>query len=91
MYELLSGWPPFYTGQPLETYKRILARSFKCPGYFTPWAEDLVERLLTVRQRRRRRRQRSMQPCLPCSGQRNGTLPPAGGCEPFKAPTACLA
>ncbi|KAG2451162.1 hypothetical protein HYH02_003770 [Chlamydomonas schloesseri] len=48
VYEMLHGFPPFYTGQPQETYTRILARAFKFPSKFGPYAIDLIDKLLTV-------------------------------------------
>lgn len=48
VYELLHGFPPFYTGNPQETYTRILNRSFQFPSKFGPYAVDLIDKLLTV-------------------------------------------
>ncbi|KAG2492165.1 hypothetical protein HYH03_009416 [Edaphochlamys debaryana] len=46
IYEMLHGFPPFYTGNPQETYKKILARDLAFPAHMGPWARDLINKLL---------------------------------------------
>ncbi|GIL55155.1 hypothetical protein Vafri_10744 [Volvox africanus] len=48
VYEMLHGFPPFYTGNPQDTYRRILQRDLVFPPYIGPWARDLIHRLLQV-------------------------------------------
>ncbi|GIM03536.1 hypothetical protein Vretimale_8292 [Volvox reticuliferus] len=49
VYEMLHGFPPFYTGNPQDTYRRILVRDLVFPPHIGPWARDLIHRLLQVR------------------------------------------
>ncbi|PNH10104.1 Protein kinase DC2 [Tetrabaena socialis] len=46
LYEMLHGFPPFYTGNPHETYRRILQHDLAFPPHIGPWAKDLINRLL---------------------------------------------
>ncbi|GAA5913063.1 uncharacterized protein JCM6883_000505 [Sporobolomyces salmoneus] len=48
LFELLSGYPPFYADHPLEIYEKILAGKFKVPPHVDPVARDLIRRLLTA-------------------------------------------
>lgn len=44
-YELLVGKPPFESQSSAETYKKIVAVSFRFPEYVTDGARDLILRV----------------------------------------------
>ena len=48
VYEILSGYPPFYDADTGETYRKIVDGSFTVPAHFSASARDLVTRLLTA-------------------------------------------
>ncbi|KXZ54902.1 hypothetical protein GPECTOR_4g974 [Gonium pectorale] len=48
VYEMLHGFPPFYTGNPQETYRRVLQRDLSFPPHMGPWARDLINKLLQM-------------------------------------------
>lgn len=47
IYEMLSGYPPFYDESAYLIYTKVLAGKFDFPRHFDPYAKDLVKRLLT--------------------------------------------
>ncbi|MEW5318671.1 MAG: hypothetical protein WDW38_009876 [Sanguina aurantia] len=47
VHEMLSGFPPFYTGESLATYKKIMAMAYEFPPSFSSHAKDLISKLLT--------------------------------------------
>jgi len=53
IYEMLSGYPPFFDDTPFGIYEKILAGRIEFPKYFDAAAIDLISQLLT-RDRTRR-------------------------------------
>jgi len=53
LFEMLSGYSPFYSSSPLEIYKNILSGRIKFPSGMSPAAKDLLKGLLTRDPRRR--------------------------------------
>ncbi|KEI39205.1 uncharacterized protein L969DRAFT_87146 [Mixia osmundae IAM 14324] len=49
MFEMLAGWPPFFTEDtnPMRLYERIIAGKIRYPSHFLPDAKDLLRNLLT--------------------------------------------
>ncbi|SCV67196.1 BQ2448_5842 [Microbotryum intermedium] len=47
IFELLTGYPPFFADNPLETYERILQNKFSFPAHIDRNARDLIKHLLT--------------------------------------------
>lgn len=48
LFEMLSGYPPFYDDNPLGIYKRIIEGYYEIPQFIRPRARDLIKRLLTA-------------------------------------------
>ena len=48
IYEMISGYPPFYDENPFGIYQKILAGRIDFPRHFDPYAKDLVKKLLTA-------------------------------------------
>ncbi|KAJ2496968.1 cAMP-dependent protein kinase catalytic subunit [Coemansia sp. RSA 1972] len=48
IFEMLAGYPPFYDDNPFGIYEKILDGKLVFPGFFTPAAKDLIQRLLTA-------------------------------------------
>jgi serine/threonine protein kinase len=46
VYEMLSGYPPFYDENPFGIYQKILANKLEFPRHFEMHARDLVRKLL---------------------------------------------
>lgn len=47
IYEMLTGYTPFYDQTPMKTYENILAGHVRYPSYLHPDATDLLQRLIT--------------------------------------------
>lgn len=47
IFEMLSGYTPFYDSSPMKTYENILNGQIKYPDYFNKDALDLLQRLIT--------------------------------------------
>lgn len=47
VYEMLSGYPPFYDASHIGIYEKILAGKIKFAAFVEPAAADLIGRLLT--------------------------------------------
>mmetsp|Transcript_7801 Transcript_7801/g.8272 ORF Transcript_7801/g.8272 Transcript_7801/m.8272 type:complete len:775 (-) Transcript_7801:268-2592(-) len=48
IYEMVTGWPPFYADEPMKTYEKIVACAVSFPVYITRQLSDLVSKLLTT-------------------------------------------
>ncbi|KAL7918544.1 kinase-like domain-containing protein [Trichoderma austrokoningii] len=48
LYEMLTGMPPFYDADVNETYRRILSDPVQLPESFSPAAQDILAKLLTL-------------------------------------------
>jgi len=48
IYEMLSGYPPFYDENPFGIYQKILSGKVAFPRHFDAMAKDLVKKLLTA-------------------------------------------
>ncbi|BGO96678.1 cAMP-dependent protein kinase catalytic subunit [Rhodotorula toruloides] len=50
MFEMLAGYPPFFTedSNPMRLYEKIISGKIRYPAYFTPEAKDLLKSLLTT-------------------------------------------
>ena len=46
IYEMVTGWPPFYADEPMKTYEKIVACAVSYPVYITRHLSDLVSKLL---------------------------------------------
>ena len=46
VYEMLSGYPPFFDDNPFGIYEKILAGKIEWPRHIDPVAKDLVKKLL---------------------------------------------
>lgn len=46
IFEMLSGFPPFYDDDPMGTYQKILHGKIDFPSHFSRSARDLVKKLL---------------------------------------------
>ncbi|CAO3659177.1 unnamed protein product [Umbelopsis ramanniana] len=46
LYELLTGWPPFYSDNTKILYRKILTAKIRYPASMSPEAKDLIQRLL---------------------------------------------
>ncbi|EEB09134.1 AGC/PKA protein kinase Pka1 [Schizosaccharomyces japonicus yFS275] len=46
LFEMLAGYPPFYSNNPMKLYENILESTVKYPSHFSPLATDLISRLL---------------------------------------------
>ena len=46
IYEMLSGYPPFYDDDPMGTYQKILHGKIDFPPHFSRSARDLIKKLL---------------------------------------------
>jgi serine/threonine protein kinase len=46
IYEMLSGYPPFYDDNPFGIYEKILAGRVDWPRHLDPVAKDLIKKLL---------------------------------------------
>jgi serine/threonine protein kinase len=53
IYEMVTGWPPFYADEPMKTYEKIVACAVSFPVYITRQLSDLVSKLLTTQPGRR--------------------------------------
>lgn len=53
IYEMLSGYPPFFDENPFGIYEKILAGRIEWPKHMDPVAKDLIKKLL-VQDRTRR-------------------------------------
>lgn len=47
IFEMLSGYTPFYDASPIKTYQNILKGQIKYPEYFSHDALDLLQKLIT--------------------------------------------
>jgi serine/threonine protein kinase len=48
IFEMISGVPPFYDNDQLNTYKKILSGNIEWPSHFGIAVRDLIKRLLQV-------------------------------------------
>lgn len=48
VYEMLSGYPPFYDENPFGIYQKILGGKIEFPRHFDATAKDIVKKLLTA-------------------------------------------
>jgi len=46
IFEMLSGYPPFYDNEPVGIYKKIIAGIIEFPRFFDVKAKDLIRKLL---------------------------------------------
>jgi len=46
LYELLTGWPPFYSDNTKILYRKILTAKIRYPASMSSEAKDLIQRLL---------------------------------------------
>jgi serine/threonine protein kinase len=46
IYEMLSGYPPFYDDNPMQIYKQILACEISWPSIIGVYARDLISKLV---------------------------------------------
>ncbi|EGR29799.1 hypothetical protein IMG5_148270 [Ichthyophthirius multifiliis] len=46
IFEMLSGYPPFYDNEPIGIYKKIIAGIIEFPRFFDNKAKDLIRKLL---------------------------------------------
>jgi len=46
VFEMLSGYPPFYDNEPVGIYKKIIAGIIEFPRFFDVKAKDLIRKLL---------------------------------------------
>lgn len=46
IYEMLSGYPPFFDENPFGIYEKILAGKIEWPRHMDPVAKDLIKKLL---------------------------------------------
>ncbi|KAL4467544.1 hypothetical protein ABPG72_004612 [Tetrahymena utriculariae] len=46
VFEMLSGYPPFYDNEPIGIYKKIIAGIIEFPRFFDNKAKDLIRKLL---------------------------------------------
>jgi CRP-like cAMP-binding protein/tRNA A-37 threonylcarbamoyl transferase component Bud32 len=53
IYEMVTGWPPFYADEPMKTYEKIVACSISFPVYITRQMSDVVSKLLATQPGRR--------------------------------------
>ena len=53
IYEMVTGWPPFYADEPMKTYEKIVACAVNFPVYVTRQLTDLVSKLLAAQPGRR--------------------------------------
>ena len=53
IYEMVTGWPPFYADEPMKTYEKIVACSISFPVYITRQMSDIVSKLLATQPGRR--------------------------------------
>ena len=53
IYEMVTGWPPFYADEPMKTYEKIVACAVSFPVYITRQLSDLVSKLLSTQPGRR--------------------------------------
>jgi len=48
LFEMLSGFPPFFDDNPFGIYEKILSGKVDWPRHLDPAAKDLIKRLLTL-------------------------------------------
>lgn len=48
IFEMTTGYPPFYSPEPIQLYDRILSGQFKCPSTISGECKLLLKRLLEV-------------------------------------------
>lgn len=48
LFELLSGYNPFSSAEPMERYRRILKGRVNWPSYMSIFAREFIEKLLVV-------------------------------------------
>lgn len=46
IFEMLSGYPPFYDNEPIGIYKKIVAGIIEFPRFFDVKAKDVIRKLL---------------------------------------------
>ena len=46
IFEMLSGYPPFYDNEPMGIYKKIIASIIEFPKFFDVKAKDVIRKLL---------------------------------------------
>ena len=46
IFEMLSGYPPFYDNEPMGIYKKIIASIIEFPKFFDVKAKDIIRKLL---------------------------------------------
>lgn len=46
IFEMLSGYPPFYDNEPIGIYKKIVTGIIEFPAFFHVRAKDLIRKLL---------------------------------------------
>lgn len=53
MFEMLSGYPPFYSKDQMELYTKICAGKFNLPTFVSPEAASLLKQLLKTNKSKR--------------------------------------
>lgn len=48
IYEMIAGYPPFYSSNPMKLYEKILIGQFKTPDIMTPVCKSIVKGFLEV-------------------------------------------
>ena len=46
IFEMMSGYPPFYDNEPMGIYKKIIASIIEFPKFFDVKAKDVIRKLL---------------------------------------------
>lgn len=46
LFEMLSGYPPFYDNEPIGIYKKIIAGIIEFPRFFELKVKDILRKLL---------------------------------------------
>lgn len=53
IYEMASGFPPFYAKDHMKLYERIISGKYTCPPHFTKNLKDLLSNILQVERSKR--------------------------------------
>ncbi|XP_047987968.1 cAMP-dependent protein kinase catalytic subunit 1-like [Leguminivora glycinivorella] len=48
LFEMNSGYPPFYASDPMKTYEKIVSGKYRCPSSFNSSLRDLIRNTLQV-------------------------------------------
>ncbi|XP_030642447.1 cAMP-dependent protein kinase catalytic subunit PRKX-like [Chanos chanos] len=48
IFEMLSGYPPFFDDNPLGIYQKVLSAKLECPRHLDFYVKDLIKKLLVV-------------------------------------------